>query len=54
MGASSYPFEPIEAGLIEDIKKFDKHPWCGHSVLMNKTKQAWQNVDIEVALYIKP
>ncbi len=30
---------------MEDIKKLDKHPWCGHSVLMNKTEQTWQNVD---------
>ncbi len=21
----------------------DKHPWCGHGVLMNRTKQPWQN-----------
>ncbi|MFQ5485826.1 MAG: hypothetical protein ACE5DO_10920 [Desulfobacterales bacterium] len=36
---------PLRAELVEDIKKLDKHPWCGHSVLMNKTKQAWQNID---------
>ncbi|MDY7036020.1 MAG: hypothetical protein SV375_07650 [Thermodesulfobacteriota bacterium] len=30
---------------MEDVKNLDKHPWCGHSVLMNKTKQPWQNVD---------
>jgi len=36
---------PLRAGLVEDMKKLDKHPWCGHSVLMNKTKQKWQNVD---------
>jgi hypothetical protein len=22
-----------------------KHPWCGHGVLMNRTKQPWQNSD---------
>jgi len=36
---------PLRPGLVEDIKTLDKHPWCGHSVLMNKTKQVWQNVD---------
>ncbi len=42
---------PLRAGLVEDMKKLDKHPWCGHSVLMNKTKQAWQNVDYVYALF---
>ena len=36
---------PLRAGLVEDMKQLDKHPWSGHSVLMNKTKQPWQNVD---------
>ncbi|MFC1896201.1 transposase [Thermodesulfobacteriota bacterium] len=35
---------PLRAGLVNDIEELDKHQWCGHSVLMNKTKQAWQNV----------
>lgn len=42
---------PLRAGLVEDMKKLDKHPWCGHSVLMNKTKQAWQNVDYVFGLF---
>jgi putative transposase len=42
---------PLRAGLVEDIKKLDKHPWCGHSVLMNKTKQPWQNVDYVYGLF---
>ena len=42
---------PLRAGLVEDMKKLDKHPWCGHSVLMNKTKRAWQNVDYVYGLF---
>jgi len=42
---------PLRAGLVEDMKKLDKHPWCGHSVLMNKTKQAWQNIDYVYGLF---
>jgi len=42
---------PLRAGLVEDIKTLEKHPWCGHSVLMNKTKQAWQNVDYVYELF---
>jgi len=36
---------PLRAGLVGDIDGLDSHPWCGHSVLMNKTKQPWQDVD---------
>jgi putative transposase len=42
---------PLRAGLVEDIKTLDKHPWCGHSVLMNKEKRAWQNVDYVYGLF---
>ncbi len=42
---------PLRAGLVEDMKKLDKHPWCGHSVLMNKTKEAWQNVEYVYGLF---
>ncbi len=33
------------------MKKLDNHPWCGHSVVMNKTKQEWQNVDYIYGLF---
>ena len=33
------------------MKKLDKYPWCGHSVLMNKTKQEWQNLDYIYGLF---
>lgn len=36
---------PLRAGIVEDLKGLDTHPWCGHSVIMNKTEQPWQNVD---------
>jgi len=36
---------PLRSGIVDNLSELDKHPWCGHSVLMNKTKQAWQNVD---------
>ncbi len=42
---------PLRAVLVEDMKTLDKHPWCGHSVLMNKTKQVWQNVDYIYGLF---
>ena len=42
---------PLRAGLVADMKALDNHPWCGHSVLMNKTQQAWQNVDYVYGLF---
>ena len=42
---------PLRAGFVEDMKKLDKHPWCSHSVLMNKTKQPWQNADYVYGLF---
>jgi hypothetical protein len=31
----------LRVGLVANIKELDQYPWCGHGVLMNKTKQAW-------------
>ena len=42
---------PLRAGLVEDMKSLDKYKWCGHSVLMNKTRQEWQNVDYVYKLF---
>lgn len=36
---------PLRAGIVADMKELDQHTWCGHSVIMKKTKQLWQNVD---------
>ncbi len=42
---------PLRAELVENIIKLDKYPWCGHSALMNKTKQTWQNIDYIYGLF---
>jgi len=42
---------PLRAGLVENIENLDKHLWCGHSALMNKTKQSWQNIDYIYGLF---
>ncbi len=36
---------PLRAGIVEDLKELDKYSWCGHSSVMGKKKQPWQNVD---------
>ena len=42
---------PLRAGLVADLNELDKHPWCGHSVIMNKTVQPWQNIDYVYGLF---
>jgi len=42
---------PLRAKLVGAIDELDKHPWCGHSVLMNKTKQPWQNIEYVYRLF---
>jgi len=42
---------PLRAGLVGDIDGLDKYPWCGHSVLMNKTNQLGQNTDYVYRLF---
>jgi len=27
---------PLRAGIVSDMNELDKHPWCGHSVLMGQ------------------
>ena len=34
---------PLRARLVSDLKKLDKFPYCGHSVLMGRRKNAWQD-----------
>jgi putative transposase len=42
---------PLRAGLVGDMGGLDKHPWCGHSVLMDQTKQPWQNIEYVYRLF---
>ncbi len=48
---------PVRAGIVADLKELDRHPWSGHSVLMNKNAQGWQNIEYVYGLFggqIKP
>lgn len=42
---------PLRAGLVSDLKKLDKHPYCGHGVLMGKRKNDWQNTEYILKLF---
>jgi len=35
---------PLRAKIVKDIKALDSDPYCGHSVLIGKQKNKWQDV----------
>jgi len=34
---------PLRAGLVHNLEELDVYPWCGHSVIMNRMKNDWQD-----------
>jgi REP element-mobilizing transposase RayT len=36
---------PLRAKLVESLAQLDRYLWCGHSVLMKKIKNDWQDRD---------
>ena len=42
---------PLRAGMVKDLKVLDGFSWCGHSVLMGKSEQPWQNLDYVYRLF---
>jgi putative transposase len=42
---------PLRAGLVPDLRALDRYPYSGHSVLMAKTTQDWQNTDKVLKLF---
>jgi putative transposase len=34
---------PLRAGMVEDMAGLDVYKWCGHSVVMNRCKNNWQD-----------
>lgn len=36
---------PLRAGVVGDLKELDAYPYSGHSVLINKQKNEWQEVE---------
>jgi REP element-mobilizing transposase RayT len=42
---------PLRAGLVPDIKALDSYPWSGHSVIMGKVQQDWQDKNYVLAFF---
>jgi hypothetical protein len=37
--------------LVKDLKELDSYPYVGHSVILNKKKNGWQDVEYVLALF---
>lgn len=33
---------PLRAGAVDTMAELDRHPWCGHTVVLGKTTNDWQ------------
>ena len=42
---------PLRAGIVKDLNGLDKYPYGGHSVMMDKNKQEWQEADYILKFY---
>jgi putative transposase len=42
---------PLRAGLVEDLTVLDRYPWSGHSALMGKISQGWQDTEYVLAFF---
>lgn len=42
---------PLRAGLVMDMKILDRYPWAGHSALLGKIKQDWQDTEYVLAYF---
>ncbi|MCK4390044.1 MAG: hypothetical protein KAV83_07395, partial [Desulfobacterales bacterium] len=34
---------PLRAKLVESVGQLDRYRWCGHSVLLGRVKNEWQD-----------
>jgi REP element-mobilizing transposase RayT len=42
---------PLRANLATDLKSLDRFRWCGHSAIMGKTVDDWQNIEYVLRLF---
>lgn len=42
---------PLRTGLVPDMKSLDRYAWSGHSAIMGKRKNDWQNIDYVLGLF---
>ncbi|MBW2064632.1 MAG: transposase [Deltaproteobacteria bacterium] len=42
---------PLRAGIVTTLGKLDQYPYCGHSVLMGKRGNEWQDIDTVLSYF---
>lgn len=42
---------PLRADLTKDLKALDRFRWCGHSAILGKTANDWQNIEYILKLF---
>ncbi len=42
---------PLHAGLVEDCNALCKYPYCGHSVILGRRKNSWQDIEYILRLF---
>jgi REP element-mobilizing transposase RayT len=42
---------PLRAGIVKELKEWDRYPYSGHSVPMGKNKREWQDDDYILRFY---
>ena len=42
---------PLRAGIVRDIGRLHRYPYCGHSVLLGKYDRDWQDTDYVLRLF---
>ena len=44
---------PLRAGRVKSFEKLRSYHWCGHSVIMGKTKRKWQDIEMILTYFGK-
>jgi REP element-mobilizing transposase RayT len=44
---------PVRAGVVADVVRLERYPWCGHSVVLGKGKLQGQDVESVLSLFGK-
>ena len=44
---------PLRAKLVSDFNELNKYPYAGHSVILGKRKNEWQDVDFVLSFFAK-
>ncbi len=42
---------PVRTRLVKDLKALDRYPYCGHSTLLGKKENGWQDTDYVLRLF---